>query len=137
MQLADGFQTVSSDGQLVGEPFAGLTETQRHSVYYYSVFPTVFVSAHPDYVMIHQLTPLDVNTTQVACHFLCGDYATVYSLDRAWSMWDKVNRQDWHVCELTQAGAQSPAFEPGPYSNLESMLGAFDQHYRSVMEASD
>ncbi|MDG2013130.1 MAG: aromatic ring-hydroxylating dioxygenase subunit alpha, partial [Pirellulaceae bacterium] len=121
MQLADGFQTISHDGQLVGPIFENLTAEQRRSVYYYTVFPNMFVSAHPDYVMIHQLHPLDVCTTQVSCHFLSGPSATVDSLAGAWKMWDTVNRQDWRVCELTQKGAQSTAFQPGPYSNLESM----------------
>lgn len=133
MQLADGYQTISHDGQLVGPIFEGLTAEQRRSVYYYTVFPNMFVSAHPDYVMIHQLHPLDVCTTQVSCHFLSGPSATVDSLAGAWKMWDTVNRQDWRVCELTQKGAQSPAYQPGPYSNLESMLAAFDQQYRQTM----
>jgi Rieske 2Fe-2S family protein len=37
------------------------------------------------------------------------------------------NRQDWHVCELSQAGISSPAYVPGPYSNREDLLYAFDQ----------
>jgi len=49
------------------------------------------------------------------------------------SQWDEVNRQDWEVCELTQLGIQSPAYQPGPYSNLEPMLIAFDKHYRKAM----
>lgn len=137
MQLSDGVETVSSDGKHVGEPFEGLNESQRRSIHYYTVFPNMFVSAHPDYVMIHQLTPLSPHATRVSCHFLSGNYATVYSLDRAWNMWDTVNQQDWRVCELTQSGVNSPAFQPGPYSNLESMLAAFDQHYRSVMNMNE
>ena len=52
---------------------------------------------------------------------------------RAVEFWDLTNRQDWHVCELTQQGVSSAAYQPGPYSNLESILAAFDQHYLSVM----
>jgi len=133
MELADAFQTVSSDGKSVGPLLKGLTETQTRSIFYYTIFPNVFVSAHPDYVMIHQLAPQDVNNTLVKCHFLADPAATADSLGRAWQMWDNVNRQDWQVCELTQLGAQSPAFQPGPYSNLESMLAAFDRHYRLEM----
>ena len=32
------------------------------------------------------------------------------------------NRQDWHVCELSQAGISSRAYTPGPYSNREDLL---------------
>ena len=41
--------------------------------------------------------------------------------------WDMTNRQDWHVCELSQAGISSPAYVPGPYSNREDLLYAFDR----------
>jgi Rieske 2Fe-2S family protein len=41
--------------------------------------------------------------------------------------WDLTNRQDWHVCELSQAGISSRAYKPGPYSNREDLLYAFDQ----------
>ena len=41
--------------------------------------------------------------------------------------WDMTNRQDWHVCELSQAGIASRAYTPGPYSNREDLLYAFDR----------
>ena len=37
------------------------------------------------------------------------------------------NRQDWHVCELAQAGIGSRGYQPGPYSNREDLLYAFDR----------
>jgi Rieske 2Fe-2S family protein len=48
-------------------------------------------------------------------------------LSDATSFWDMTNRQDWHVCELAQAGISSPAYRPGPYSNREDLLYAFDR----------
>jgi len=137
MQLAEGYETISENGKHVGPVFPGLDSTQRRSVYYYTIFPNMFVSAHPDYVMIHQLIPLEVGVTQVQCFFLADASSTSESLEGAWKMWDTVNRQDWKVCELTQLGARSPAFQPGPYSNLESMLAAFDRHYLSVVKNSN
>ena len=41
--------------------------------------------------------------------------------------WDQTNRQDWHVCELSQAGVQSRSYTPGPYSRREGLSAAFDQ----------
>jgi Rieske 2Fe-2S family protein len=41
--------------------------------------------------------------------------------------WDMTNRQDWHVCELSQLGISSRAYSPGPYSNREDLLYAFDR----------
>ena len=56
-----------------------------------------------------------------------------FDASEAVEFWDLTNRQDWEICELTQKGVQSRAYQPGPYSGLESMLAAFDQHYLSLM----
>ena len=93
----------------------------------------MFVSAHPDYVMIHDLTRVSNSQTIVKCHFFVTKETKPDDLARAVKTWDDVNQQDWQVCELTHLGIQSPAYRPGPYSNLEPMLIAFDRHYRSAM----
>jgi phenylpropionate dioxygenase-like ring-hydroxylating dioxygenase large terminal subunit len=41
--------------------------------------------------------------------------------------WDMTNKQDWYVCERSQTGMASPAYVPGPYSNREGLLYAFDR----------
>jgi Rieske 2Fe-2S family protein len=136
MELAPGFDTVSQDGRLVSKRFPDLTEMQRSRVFYYTVFPTLFVSAHPDYIMVHLLTRRERSMTDVTCHFLVprsDNTATNVDLSRATTLWDEINRQDWEMCELTQLGAESPAFRPGPYSTLEPMVYAFDRHYLNVM----
>ena len=46
--------------------------------------------------------------------------------------WDMTNRQDWHVCELSQAGISSRGYRPGPYSNREDLLYAFDRMIRNI-----
>ena len=50
-----------------------------------------------------------------------------FDLTDATSFWDMTNKQDWSVCELSQAGISSPAYAPGPYSNREDLLYAFDR----------
>jgi Rieske 2Fe-2S family protein len=40
--------------------------------------------------------------------------------------WDTVNRQDWHVCELTQLGVGSRGFSRGRYTANEHTVHAFD-----------
>jgi glycine betaine catabolism A len=140
MELDRGFETVSRDGKFVAPRFSALSETERSRVYYYTVFPNMFVSAHPDYVMVHILSRKDRSLTDVACHFLIPgqdrESSPQVDLSRATSLWDEINRQDWEMCELTQLGAQSPAFRPGPYSSLEPMVYAFDRHYLKVMNGN-
>ncbi len=134
MELADGFLSVTRTGAAIAEPFSNLDAVQRRHIYYYTVFPNWFISAHPDYVMIHRLLPVNRNRTTVVCEFLVAAGTDDLAVQPAAEMWDEVNRQDWGVCELTQKGVESRAYQPGPYSNLESMLVAWDRHYRSVFE---
>jgi len=45
------------------------------------------------------------------------------------------NQQDWEVSSLSQRGISSRAYTPGPYSELESMIAAWDREYlRSIGE---
>ncbi|MDZ4796971.1 MAG: SRPBCC family protein [Bryobacteraceae bacterium] len=44
--------------------------------------------------------------------------------------WDLTNQEDWHIAELSQAGVQSRACTPGPYTAREELLHAFDQWIR-------
>ena len=135
MSLAEGFETVSRGGKLVAIAMPGLTRQQSQHVYYYTVFPNLFVSAHPDYVMLHILLPVGPASTAASCMFLTVESGvSPAEIEPATNLWDEINRQDWAICEQTQIGISSPAFKPGPYSGLESMVAAFDQHYRSVME---
>jgi Rieske 2Fe-2S family protein len=136
MELDASCATVSRDGQLVARELPELDDRQRRRVYYYTVFPTMFVSLHPDYAMVHVLTRRDRSTTDVACHFLMEASKPSMLPERlslATGLWDEINRQDWEMCERTQLGAESPAFRPGPYSRLESMVAAFDEHYLATM----
>ena len=40
--------------------------------------------------------------------------------------WDQVNREDWHVCALTQRGMSSRRYEPGRYTTQEDDVHEFD-----------
>jgi glycine betaine catabolism A len=54
--------------------------------------------------------------------------------------WDQVNREDWHVCELSQRGMQSRGFEPGRYTTQEGDVHKFDvmvaERYLQALGAS-
>jgi phenylpropionate dioxygenase-like ring-hydroxylating dioxygenase large terminal subunit len=43
--------------------------------------------------------------------------------------WDETNRQDWNICERSQLGISSRAYEPGPYSPREGMAAAWDREF--------
>jgi glycine betaine catabolism A len=103
-------------------------------VFYYSIFPNMLLSLHPEYVMVHQLWPQSPEHTLIVCDWLFHPDAAragqaVYNPDDAIEFWDMTNRQDWHVCELSQQGISSRAYEPGPYSSRESIPAAWDEFY--------
>lgn len=115
--------------------FVGEIENLQQ-VFYYSIFPNMLLSLHPEYVMVHQLWPQSPERTLIICDWLFHPDAFVrpdFHPDDAIEFWDVTNKQDWHVCELSQQGIASRAYEPGPYSSRESIPAAWDQEYLRQM----
>jgi Rieske 2Fe-2S family protein len=139
MGFRDGAATMSMDGKRRRDYLPGLSEKERNQVSYYAVYPNLLLSLHPDYMMIHTLWPRAVDRTEIVCewYFHPAELAKPdFVADDAIEFWDMTNRQDWHIVELSQAGIQSRAYTPGPYSSREELLCAFDQVVLR-MEASD
>jgi phenylpropionate dioxygenase-like ring-hydroxylating dioxygenase large terminal subunit len=130
MDLRPGVATLSMDGTCPREFLPGLSPDDVRRVYYYAIFPNMLLSLHPDYMLVHTLWPIAPDRTINICewHFHPDTLAQVgFTASDAIDFWDMTNRQDWHVCELSQAGIASRAYTPGPYSNREDLLYAFDQ----------
>jgi Rieske 2Fe-2S family protein len=137
MDLRPGVATLSMDGTCPREFLPGLSEGDQRRVYYYAIFPNMLLSLHPDYMLVHTLWPMAPDRTVNICewHFHPQTLATAgFTAADAIEFWDMTNRQDWHVCELSQAGIGSRAYTPGPYSNREDLLYAFD---RMIVELHD
>ncbi len=130
MDLRPGVDTLSMDGVCRREFLPGLSDEDRRRVDYYAIFPNMLLSLHPDYMMVHSLWPIAPDRTINVCewHFQPSELARKgFDASDAVEFWDMTNRQDWHVCELSQAGISSRAYRPGPYSNREDLLYAFDK----------
>ncbi|HST31196.1 MAG TPA: aromatic ring-hydroxylating dioxygenase subunit alpha [Chthoniobacterales bacterium] len=118
--------------------FVGKIENLQR-VFYYSIFPNMLLSLHPEYVMVHQLWPQSPNRTLIVCDWLFHPDAFAgkdFNPDDAIEFWDITNKQDWHMCELSQHGIASRAYEPGPYSSRESIPAAWDEYYLRQMGAN-
>ncbi len=105
-------------------------------VFYYSIFPNMLLSLHPEYVMVHQLWPMSPERTLIVCDWFFHPDAfnrPDFKPDDAIEFWDMTNKQDWHVCELSQQGIASRAYTPGPYSSRESIPAAWDRYYLRAM----
>ena len=108
MTLNEGVATMGRGG---GWPaIAGASERE---VLYYALLPNALISLHPDYAMLHTLWPRGAGRTEVVCEWFF-EPATMalegFDPAEAVEFWDTVNRQDWHVCELTQKGVGSRGF---------------------------
>jgi Rieske 2Fe-2S family protein len=124
-----GSMTIS--GRACGLPVSDQLDTDDlKRVYYYSLFPNMLLSLHPDYVMFHTLWPEGPHTTRITCEWLFHPESLTddaFDPDDGVKFWDMTNRQDWHICEEGQRGVSSPAYRPGPYSPRESLSVAFDR----------
>jgi Rieske 2Fe-2S family protein len=124
--------SLTMSGNACASPVGDIKSEDHHRVFYYSIFPNMLLSMHPDYVMVHQVWPQSSERTLILCDwffhpeaFARGDFRPNDAIE----FWDMTNKQDWHVCELSQQGIASRAYEPGPYSPRESIPAAWDREY--------
>jgi glycine betaine catabolism A len=138
MQLRHAGGSMTMSGETKRNPLPGLHQDDHDRVYYYTVFPSMLLSLHPDYVMAHYVTPAGIDRTRITCLWLFEPHEMArpeFDPSDAVEFWDMTNRQDWHVCELSQQGVSSRAYTPGPYSHAEGILHAFDRNYLQLMGA--
>jgi Rieske 2Fe-2S family protein len=131
-------KSLTMSGEACAIPIAGKEQEQEQEqegkdrVFYYSIFPNMLLSMHPEYVMVHQLRPQSTERTLIVCDWLFHPEASGrdgFNPEDAIEFWDVTNRQDWRVCELSQQGIASRVYVPGPYSSRESIPAAWDREY--------
>ena len=129
-------KSLTMSGRTCALPVGDFGNEDFRFVFYYSIFPNMLLSLHPDYVMVHQLQPQSPARTLILCDWFFHPQAFErqdFRPEDAIEFWDMVNRQDWHVCELSQQGISSRAYQPGPYSSRESIPAAWDREYLRQM----
>jgi Rieske 2Fe-2S family protein len=134
MELIDGAETMALDGgqgSRRGRPLMqGMTPEDERRIDYYIVWPSTFLSIHPDYLLVHRLIPQGPDRTLVTCDWLFEPSTMAlpdFDPSDAVAFWDLTNTQDWHVCELQQRGTRSSTWVAGRYSNQESPVHMFDR----------
>jgi glycine betaine catabolism A len=130
MTIAQG-RSLTMSGKACAAPVGDIAAADHARVFYYSIFPNLLLSLHPDYVMTHLIWPVSPGRSLIQCDWYFHPAATEgdYRPEDAIEFWDMTNRQDWHVCELSQQGISSSACQPGPYSRRESIPAAWDREY--------
>lgn len=135
--LRDAHGSLTTSGTTQRAPLPGVDGEEAARVYYYTIFPSLLLSLHPDYVMAHYVQPVEAARTRVVCEWYFHPEAmsqAAFDPNDAVQFWDQTNRQDWHVNELSQLGISSRAYTAGPYSQQEGLLHAFDRYYLSLMQ---
>ena len=136
MDFNEEKNSITSSGNLCCPPLKNVKEDDMKRVYYYSIFPNMLLSLHPEYVMYHTIWPKGVDKCSVECTWLfekgvaeSDEHKPYEAID----FWDMTNQQDWYISELSQLGIQSQKYTPAPYSGQESLLAAFDQYYKKKL----
>lgn len=130
MELRPGIRSLTADGAALAAPLPGLAAAEQRIVAYYALLPNLLLNLHPDYMMTFALRPQAADRTDIDCTwYVHRDSAALPGFDAtpATAFWDETNRQDWALCERAQRGIASRAYRPGPYSNREELLWAFDR----------
>jgi Rieske 2Fe-2S family protein len=124
--------SLTLSGRACGPAVGDLPAEDRNRVYFYTIFPNLLLSLHPDYVMFHTLRPEAPDRTHITCEWLFHADAfgqPGFDAQDAVGFWDETNRQDWNICERSQLGVSSRAYEPGPYSPREGISAAWDREF--------
>ncbi|HVM29417.1 MAG TPA: aromatic ring-hydroxylating dioxygenase subunit alpha [Candidatus Limnocylindrales bacterium] len=130
MELIEDAETMSTDGHNNGRPpLPGVSAEDERRIYYFVIWPNMLLSLHPDYVMTHQVWPVEPGRSRVICEWLFDPETMArpdFDPSDAVEFWDLTNRQDWAVCERQQKGTASVHYTAGRYSLMEDMVHAFD-----------
>jgi Rieske 2Fe-2S family protein len=130
MEFKEGIASLTQDGLRCAPPLGTIFGDDLSRVYFYSIFPNLTLSIHPDYVMSFNVLPVTCAKTKVIVEWLFAAEALQEGKcnpDAAVRFWDNANNEDWKVCELLQEGVKSRCYRPSPYSNTESLPIAFMQ----------
>tara|TARA_Y100000590_G_scaffold468069_1_gene649237 strand:+ start:764 stop:1882 length:1119 start_codon:yes stop_codon:yes gene_type:complete len=137
MDIAGGKESITDSGHFCAPLVGDLSKKDQQRVYYYSIFPNMLLSLHPDYVMVHTVWPVATDRSRISCQWLFSPALSGhngYHPGDAIDFWHKTNQQDWNICQQSQLGIESEKYSPAPYSGQESLLAAFDQYYLSKLK---
>jgi Rieske 2Fe-2S family protein len=127
MDLFEHAKTMSITGESDGQILRRLDASKSRKVFYYSLWPNLLISLHPDYVMTHRLEALAPDATRIECEWLFPPEVATDDFDPSYAVdfWDLTNREDWGACESVQRGTASRAYSQGPLSLVEGTTHQF------------
>lgn len=111
----EGF-TLSGNGHRAMLP--GLLPEDDRLYYGFVLWPNLFINLLPDHVILHTLTPIGPEKSRVVCDWLFAPEEIArpaFDPKETVDVFDITNRQDWDVCERTQLGMHSRAYDKGGF----------------------
>jgi phenylpropionate dioxygenase-like ring-hydroxylating dioxygenase large terminal subunit len=117
--------TYDLDGQLLRAPHLAQEsgfDAANVQLYPVLLYPNLFISAAREHVAAFVLQPTGPKHTRIDCHFLFEPHAMAqpdFDPSDTVDFWDLVNRQDWNICELVQAGGAARVHTVGVFSPME------------------
>jgi len=142
MDLTKERGSMTMDGEAAAPPVCNVSGDDLQRVYYYSIYPNMLLTPHPDFVMFHHITPLGPDKIVNECYWLfqpevIRDKTAQERIKSAVDFWDLTNRQDWKVCEQMQIGTKSGRFTYGYYSGREEILHTLDKELLKALGHED
>lgn len=102
-------------------------------------YPTTWNHVLSDHAITFRVTPISATETAVTTKWLVHKDAVEgidYRLEELTHVWTETNDQDRQIVEENARGIQSPAYQPGPYSEVhEGGVAQFVDWYSRFMES--
>jgi glycine betaine catabolism A len=138
--LKPGAQTWTMDGAPCGPAFPGLTDAERDAGYtFVTLYPTMFVVAHVDYVRAVRLEPTGPQTTRLTAEWLFAPETLAqpgFDAAAVAAFATLVLDQDAQAAEINQRGLRSPAFTRATLMPQEFDIARFHQWVRDRLETT-
>ena len=131
-------ESYTMDGKVaVAKLLTGMPIKNAGSLLFFH-FPNTWNHFLSDQVLLFRVLPLTATTTQVTTTWLVHKDAVEgvdYDLERLTEVWVDTNDEDRIVVEQNQLGINSPAYQPGPYSQVqESGVIQFIDWYSNALQ---
>ncbi|MES2202593.1 MAG: aromatic ring-hydroxylating dioxygenase subunit alpha [candidate division FCPU426 bacterium] len=137
--LQPGFISLTRDGKPVA-PLLGSLQDRDIGVLAVTTAPQFWMEMSSDHCMIIRMTPVSADVTDLDFYWLVrGDAleGNDYQVDEVTAVWKATGTQDVRLCEVNQAGVNSSAYRPGPYSQVEGGTETFVQWYLNQMQTQE
>lgn len=135
--LKEGATTWTMTGAPCGPEFAGLTAEERaNSFTFVTIYPTMFVVAHVDYVRSVTVTPLGPERTRLTAEWLFSEETLAqlgFDAGKVAEFATLVLDQDGAACEMNQRGLRSEKYQSGRLMPQEFDILRFHDWVRAQM----